>query len=72
MESQPKNPEFRNNPENFVAFINLGQYLTLSHYYGLLITLANRLNPDQARQNVQPDMNPNCSQRCYYGMEWPL
>ena len=27
----------------------------------LLITFANSLNPDQARQNVGPDLDPNCS-----------
>ena len=26
----------------------------------LLITFANSLDPDQARQNVEPDLDPNC------------
>ena len=26
----------------------------------LLITFANSLDPDQAQQNVWPDLNPNC------------
>ena len=26
MESQPQNPEFRNNPENFQPFISLNNY----------------------------------------------
>ena len=26
----------------------------------LLITFANSLDPDQARQNVGPDLDPNC------------
>ena len=26
----------------------------------LLITYANSLDPDQARQNVGPDLDPNC------------
>ena len=26
----------------------------------LLITFANRLDPDQAQQNVGPDLDPNC------------
>ena len=26
----------------------------------LLITFANSLDPDQARQNVRPDLDPNC------------
>ena len=28
--------------------------------FGLLITFANSLDPDQARQNVGPDLDPNC------------
>ena len=32
----------------------------------LLITFANILDPDQARQNVGPDLDPNClTLRCY-------
>ena len=27
------------------------------------LTFANRLDPDQARQNVRPDLGPNCSTR---------
>ena len=30
------------------------------HVCCLLITFANRLDPDQARQNVGPDLDPNC------------
>ena len=26
----------------------------------LLITSANSLNPDQAQQNIRPDLDPNC------------
>ena len=26
----------------------------------LLITFANNLDPDQARQNLEPDLDPNC------------
>ena len=29
-------------------------------FCGLLITFANSLDPDQARQNVGPDLVPNC------------
>ena len=29
-------------------------------YCHLLITFANSLDPDQARQNVGPDLDPNC------------
>ena len=30
------------------------------YFYRLLITFANSLDPDQARQNVGPDLDPNC------------
>ena len=29
-------------------------------FYCLLIKVANSLDPDQARQNVGPDLDPNC------------
>ena len=29
-------------------------------FFHLLITIANILDPDQARQNVGPDLDPNC------------
>ena len=29
-------------------------------FFRLLITFANSLNPDQDRQNVGPDLDPNC------------
>ena len=38
-------------------------YLTLlarGDFCCLLITFANSLDPDQARQNVGPDLDPNC------------
>ena len=38
-------------------------YLTLSasgNFCHLLITFANSLDPDQAQQNVGPDLDPNC------------
>ena len=31
----------------------------------LLITIANSLDPDQARQNVRPDLDPNCLTPCW-------
>ena len=30
------------------------------NFYHLLITFANNLDPDQARRNVGPDLDPNC------------
>ena len=32
----------------------------------LLIIFANSLDPDQARKNVQPDLDPNCLAHCAY------
>ena len=32
----------------------------------LLITFANSLDPDQARHNVGPDMDPNCLTHIWY------
>ena len=32
----------------------------------LLITFANRLDPDQARQNVGPDLDPSCLTSGWY------
>ena len=34
--------------------------LTLPNSDGLLITFANSLDPDQAQQNVELDLDPNC------------
>ena len=41
-----------NNSKNNVILLTL--YLLVSS------TFANRLDPDQARQNVGPDLDPNC------------
>ena len=35
-------------------------YLASGDFYPLLITFANSLEPNQDRQNVSPDMDPNC------------
>ena len=42
---------------SFSAFNSLPASRDLFH---LLITFANSLNPDQARQNARPDLDPNC------------
>ena len=34
--------------------------LVSDEYYYLQISFANSLDPDQARQNVGPDLDPNC------------
>ena len=51
MESQPQNPEFKNNPENFHPYSR--------DFCCLLITFANGLDPDNDQQNVSPDLDPN-------------
>ena len=33
------------------------------NYFKITIRVSNRLGPDQARQNVGPDLGPNCLQR---------
>ena len=37
----------------------LNYYLSSSYFCRLLITFANSLNPDQDRQEVGPDLDPN-------------
>ena len=34
--------------------------LTLCHLCCLVVTFVNSLEPDQARQDVGPDLDPNC------------
>ena len=38
----------------------LNSSLASGDFYRLLITFANSLDPDQDRQNVGPDLDPNC------------
>ena len=38
----------------------INSLLTSGDFSCLLITSANSLEPDQARQNVGPDLDPNC------------
>ena len=38
----------------------LNSYSTIGDFYCLLITFANILDTDQARQNVGPDLDLNC------------
>ena len=59
MESQPQNPEFRINPENFhpcKLVTDLKSSLASSNFCSLLILFANSLDPDQ---NVGPYLDPN-------------
>ena len=68
MESWPQSPEFRINPENFRTCN--GHLVYLAWFYHLLtifkinsfrnpIRLSNRLDPDQDRHFVGPDLGPN-------------
>ena len=72
MESQPQNPEFRNNPENFHLCIIYVKYCSPKHmlihkggalpepFCHVLMIFANSLDPDQARQFVRPDLESSC------------
>ena len=41
-------------------FSDGNSFLTSSNFCGLLINIANRLDPDQERQYVGPDLDPSC------------
>ena len=48
---------------NFYKILNLkilNSFPAGGDFCRLLITFANSLDPDQARQNVRPDLDPNC------------
>ena len=45
---------------SFNAFFAIALYLPAATCC-LLMIFANSLDPDQARQNVRPDLDPNCS-----------
>ena len=59
MESQPQNPEFRNNPENFHPCDQRALVLTLCDFCYLLINFAKSLDPDQDQYIVCHDLDPN-------------
>ena len=46
-------------PDLGEGFIEVSTLLVIS-FCRLLITFANKLDPDQARQNVGPDLDPIC------------
>ena len=53
------------------AFCTMYYFIALT--LSLLITFANCLNPDQAQQNVRPDLDPNCMTLWWYsGLTLPL
>ena len=43
-----------------IAHPTPNSFLDSSYFYRLLITFANSLDSDQDRQNVGPDLDPNC------------
>ena len=46
-----------------VLLVHAGMLFVLAQVYRncrLMINLVNSLDPDQARQNVGPDLDPNC------------
>ena len=54
--------------ELFVSLVSISIHFNSSPASGafccLLITFANSLNPDQAGQNIRPDLDPNCLLFC--------
>ena len=51
----------------FVQCFN--SFTASGHFCHLLITFANSLDTDQARQNVGPDLNPNCLTLWWYSLK---
>ena len=43
-----------------ISWIHLTLYIPTSGSLVLLITFAHSLDPDQAQQNVEPNLGPNC------------
>ena len=46
--------------QGFPSIVNFNSLPACGEFRHLLITLANSLDQDQARQNVRPDLDPNC------------
>ena len=46
--------------ESIILITIFISFLASSKLYHLLITFVNTLDPDQDRQNVGPDLDPNC------------
>ena len=55
MESQPQNPEFRNNPENFHPCVMSATYIQMQSRQPLIMK-ANTMNPDQTAPREQSDL----------------
>ena len=45
---------------SFLLYIYPQNFVNSAYYRCLLINFANSLDQDQARQNVRPDLDPNC------------
>ena len=59
-----KYPRLTHTSFKFGIFFN--SLLTSGDFCHLLITIANSLDPEQARQNVRHDLDPNCLQFWWY------
>ena len=46
--------------------MSLNSFPASGNFCRLLITFANSLNPDQAQQNIGPDLDPNCLTLWWY------
>ena len=51
--------------QNLLSSANLfsSKIMFSKNSFGITIAVSNSLDPDQAKQNVGPDLGPNCSQR---------
>ena len=43
-----------------LSLLDVNSFLASGSFCHLLIAFANSLDPDQARQNGEPDLDPNC------------
>ena len=47
-------------PDQSGHYFSFNSFPAVGDFCCLLITFANSLDPDQARQNIGPDLDPNC------------
>ena len=52
--------QYKLNGNSVSIILRLNSFLASGNFYHLLISFANSLDPDQDRQNVGPDLDPNC------------
>ena len=59
--NKPKNRVIMKKKKNSLnVILTNNSFLAKRDFCRLLITFTNSLNPDQDRQNVGPDLDPNC------------